>query len=248
MGAHAGDWRAIFYVGGVAPLVAVPLILLVLPDSAEFARRRAVESATPWLTVVFGEGRAARTILFWVSFFTTLMVLYLLLNWLPALLGSRGFSRHDAFLAQVVFNFGGIPGSIIAGAMLDSAQRRLAVPFIYGGAALFLGLTALMPTDLAIALATVTVLGAFIMGTQALLYGLAPACYHTMIRGTGIGAAVCVGRIGSVVGPLVAAGLVGAGRSAPQVLMAILPFALIGGLTAVLFSARLRRVSPAEAG
>jgi AAHS family 3-hydroxyphenylpropionic acid transporter len=78
------------------------------------------------------------------------------------------------------------------------------------------------------------------MGTQALLYGIAPGCYETAIRGTGVGAAVCVGRIGSVVGPLFAASLVGAGRSAPQVLMALVPLALVGGLTAVLLSSRVR--------
>jgi AAHS family 3-hydroxyphenylpropionic acid transporter len=123
---------------------------------------------------------------------------------------------------------------------MDTGRRRLAVPFVYSGVVVLLILTALMPTDIAVALACGTILGAFVMGTQALLYGIAPGCYPTAIRGTGVGAAVCVGRVGSVVGPLLAATLVGAGRSAPQVLMALVPLAVVGGLTAVLLSSRVR--------
>jgi AAHS family 3-hydroxyphenylpropionic acid transporter len=240
-GVAAGDWRAIFYVGGLAPLLAVPLIFFVLPDSIEFAQTRAAQAgATSWFGAVFGEGRAANSVLLWLSFFTTLLVLYLLLNWLPALLNSRGFDRSQAFLVQLAFNGGGIPGSILTGILMDTGRRRFAVPLVYGGVVLLLVLTALMPTDIAIALGCGTVLGAFVMGTQALLYGLAPGCYPTAIRGTGAGAAVCVGRIGSVVGPLVAAGLVGAGRTAPQVLMTLVPLAVVGGLAAVLLSGRVR--------
>ena len=242
-GLHAGDWRTIFYVGGLAPLLAVPLILLVLPDSMEFARLTAASQGirvTGWGKAVFGEGRAFNSLLLWVSFFTTLLVLYLLLNWLPALLNGRGFDRSQAFLVQLAFNGGGIPGAILTGALMDSSRRGITVPVIYGGVVLSLILVALMPTDIAIALVLGTILGAFVMGTQALLYGMAPACYHTAIRGTGVGTAVCIGRIGSVVGPLFAASLVGAGRTAPQVLMAIVPLAVIGGITAVILNARAK--------
>ena len=215
------------------------MIGLVLPDSAEFARSRAT-STVSWTKVVFGEGRALNSSLLWVSFFTTLLVLYLLLNWLPALLNSRGFDRSQAFLVQLAFNGGGIPGSILAGVLMDRAGRQFAVPLIYTGVVVFLVLMALMPTDIVVALVLGTVLGAFVMGTQALLYGIAPGCYETQIRGTGVGAAVCIGRIGSVVGPLFAAGLVGAGKSSLQVLLALVPLALVGGLTAVLLSRRVR--------
>ncbi len=240
LGLAAGDWRTIFYIGGLAPLLAVPLIAFILPDSAEFAHKHLAPShQMSWTDVVFGPGRALNSTLLWVSFFTTLLVLYLLLNWLPALLNSRGFDRSQAFLVQLAFNGGGIPGSILAGILMDRAQRQFAVPFIYAGLVVLLVLTAVMPTDIAIALVCGTVLGGFVMGTQALLYGLAPACYATEIRGTGVGAAVCIGRIGSVVGPLFAAALVGAGKSPLQVLLALVPLAIIGGLTAILLSRRI---------
>jgi AAHS family 3-hydroxyphenylpropionic acid transporter len=79
------------------------------------------------------------------------------------------------------------------------------------------------------------------MGSQSLLYGLAPDCYSTAIRGTGVGAAVFAGRTGSVVGPLLAAGLVGAGRSAGEVLMAIVPLAILGGVSAIALMTHIRK-------
>jgi AAHS family 3-hydroxyphenylpropionic acid transporter len=251
-GLIGADWRTIFYIGGLAPLLAVPLVNFVLPDSAEFAKsRRSGEGGAGLFEVVFGEGRALNSILLWISFFTTLLVLYLLLNWLPALLTSRGFDRSQSFLVQLVFNGGGIPGSIIAGILMDRGSRRLAVPALYVGLVLSLVLMAAMPTDIGVALLYGTLLGVFVMATQALLYGLAPIGYSTLIRGTGVGAAVCVGRIGSVAGPLFAASLVGAGHTASQVLMALVPLAVVGGLTAVAVSSRLRgapavKTAPAE--
>jgi AAHS family 3-hydroxyphenylpropionic acid transporter len=78
----------------------VPLIGFVLPDSVEFAQSKASSRrGISWLGVIFGEGRALNSVLLWVSFFSTLLVLYLLLNWLPALLNSRGPSMAAAFPA-----------------------------------------------------------------------------------------------------------------------------------------------------
>jgi AAHS family 3-hydroxyphenylpropionic acid transporter len=46
------------------------------------------------------------------------------------------------------------------------------------------------------------------------------------MRGSGIGAAIAVGRVGSLAGPAFAAVLLGAGRTAVEVLMGVLPMVL----------------------
>jgi AAHS family 3-hydroxyphenylpropionic acid transporter len=71
--------------------------------------------------------------------------------------------------------------------------------------------------------------GVFIVGAQLILFALAPLYYRTAIRGTGVGAAVAVGRLGSVVGPLFAGGLLAGGSSSAAVLLAIVPFVVVGG-------------------
>jgi AAHS family 3-hydroxyphenylpropionic acid transporter len=234
------DWRAIYYIGGIGPLLIVPVVHFAQPDSIEFAKRPASGGTHTWFDVVLGEGRVVNGLLLWISFFTTLLVLHLLLNWLPALLNSRGFTPSESFLIQLAFNGGGIPGSLLAGVLMDTSRPGLIVPSIYSGLVAFLGVIAAMPSDIVVALVSGAGLGAMVMATQALLYGLAPRFYPAEMRATGIGTAVCMGRIGSVVGPLLAASLIGAGRTAAQVLMAIVPLVLLGGSAAFILVGRAR--------
>jgi AAHS family 3-hydroxyphenylpropionic acid transporter len=56
-----------------------------------------------------------------------------------------------------------------------------------------------------------------------------------------VGAAVAAGRLGSVAGPLLAGVLVAGGRSPVQVLMALIPIALAGGIATFLL-VRMPRV------
>ena len=74
--------------------------------------------------------------------------------------------------------------------------------------------------------------GVFIVGAQLILFALAPLYYRTAIRGTGVGAAVAVGRLGSVVGPLFAGGLLAGGSGSAAVLLAVVPFVVVGGSAA----------------
>jgi AAHS family 3-hydroxyphenylpropionic acid transporter len=74
--------------------------------------------------------------------------------------------------------------------------------------------------------------GMFIVGAQLTLFALAPLYYYTGIRGTGVGAAVAAGRLGSVVGPLFAGGLLASGGGSASVLLAIVPFVAVGGSAA----------------
>jgi AAHS family 3-hydroxyphenylpropionic acid transporter len=80
--------------------------------------------------------------------------------------------------------------------------------------------------------------GVFVIGTQLVLYGVAPGYYPTRVRATGVGAAVAAGRIGSIVGPIVAGSMLGAGANAADVVTAMLPVVAIAGIAAVLLLRR----------
>ena len=66
------------------------------------------------------------------------------------------------------------------------------------------------------------------------------------LRGTGVGTAVAVGRLGSIAGPLLAGALVTAGFTPSDVMMALVPITLAAGLTTVLLLMR-RRAAPVPA-
>lgn len=230
LGIGGEGWQGLFYIGGLAPLLAVPALWFLLPESRAFQTAVRVKTDIP--AALFGDGRAVRTLSLWAAFFCGLIVLYVLLNWLPSLLVSRGLPRTETSLVQAAFNLAGVAGAAVIGGLMDSRARRPAVAGAFVLLAAGLALQAATPATFGIALATGALVGAAIMGAQSVLYNLAPSLYPTAIRGTGVGAAVAAGRLGSVTGPLLAAALVGQGRSASEVLAALLPLVVICGVIA----------------
>ena len=115
-------WQTTFIIGGLAPLLVVPLMILLLPESSAFRQQhRATGTMRPPSTgqALFGEGRARNTLALWLSYFFTLTVMYMLLNWLPSLLLEQGFSKPQAGMVQMLFNIGGALGSLLGGVLLD---------------------------------------------------------------------------------------------------------------------------------
>ena len=65
------------------------------------------------------------------------------------------------------------------------------------------------------------------IGAQFVLYGFSPVYYPTSVRGTGVGAAVAVGRLGAVAGPMLAGAVLASGHNAGDVMMVLLPLILV---------------------
>ncbi|KWF89145.1 MFS transporter [Burkholderia cepacia] len=230
----AGDteWRHIFYVGGVGPLLLVPLLVWFLPESRAYLDVAGTQAARASVArTLFGDGRTTSTIALWVSYFCTLIVLYFLLNWLPSLMASRGLDRAHVGLVQIAFNVGAGLGALGIGAALDRMRASRVVGGMYVGIVLSLAALAAAPGFASLAAAAFAA-GMFVVGGQSVLYALAAIYYPTAMRGTGVGAAVAVGRLGSVVGPLAAATLLAAGRSAPVVIGASIPVTLVAAFAA----------------
>lgn len=222
-----GDWRTVFYVGGLAPLVLAPIMMILLPESSLFRQTRAaVTSAKRQLGILqalFARSRVRQTILLWISFFFTAVMTHLLLNWLPNLMVAKGFSKPQAFLIQIVFNLAAAAGSIALGWIMQRRPNRLLLFVCYAGLAGALFVISSLGFDLALAAATAAVMGTCLIGAQFVLYGLSPAYYQTITRGTGTGAAVAASRLGSAMGPYLAGQLLAAGATATQVLQSLLP-------------------------
>jgi AAHS family 3-hydroxyphenylpropionic acid transporter len=216
------DWRTIFVAGGIVPLVLIPLIAAALPET-----RPAHDPASERrLTVtLFGGGRATATLTLWAAFVLTLMVLYLALNWLPTLIVANGRPPSEGFAAAMVFNIAGIVGSLVLGVVTDRLGWRWPLFLAY------LGLGAAMAglakaTDTAAVLACVAAAGFLVMGAQFALYAVAPRLYPLHARAAGAGAAVAMGRLGSIIGPLAAGELRTLGWSPGEVFAAMTPVAL----------------------
>ncbi|MEI1675754.1 3-(3-hydroxy-phenyl)propionate transporter MhpT [Acinetobacter baumannii] len=232
----AGDaeWRHIFYIGGIAPILLIPLIMRFLPESNDYLQRKVqAQQTTPFFEVLFAKERRMSTIQLWISFFCTLVVLYFLLNWLPLLMGAQGLSKLQANYVQMGYNVGGILGSVLMGVLLDKLRMSFVIKLIYLGILFSLCCLAISPTVALLALSAVGC-GLFIVGGQSALYGLAALYYPTEMRGTGVGAAVAIGRIGSFAGPLMAGFLLSLGQSSTIVIGSSIPVILIAAISALL--------------
>jgi AAHS family 3-hydroxyphenylpropionic acid transporter len=235
-------WRPIFIVGGTAPIIVALALLVSSRRSSQQKNahpRQAIAGvgsrAAPIGTVLWG-GRAGATLLLWVGFFFTQLVLFLMVNWLPSLIIGLGFSRSEASLASIGFNLAGCVGAASLGRFHAGPHRRLWVILTYGGIAVaLLGLLAIsaLGTVFALAIIASSLAGVFIVGAQLILFALAPLYYSAVNRGTGVGAAVAVGRLGSVAGPLLASAVLTAGSGSAAVLAAIFPFVILAGAAAL---------------
>lgn len=239
LGLHGGDWHSIFLVGGIMPLLLAPAIHMLLPPLGVV--KSEAKSTSGALSRILAPQTLLTTVALWVSFFLGLAVVYLLLNWMPQLLVSRGLGREEASFVQILFNLGGAAGSLVGGRMLDKRNPVMPVAFGFAAAAAALLMLSLLPAHLGLTLMAGALVGGAILCVQAILYGVAPQCYPFEIRGTGVGVAVAVGRLGSIAGPLLAGFLVAGGSSPSDVIFALVPITLLAGLTTVLLLARRER-------
>lgn len=230
------DWRLIFIIGGIAPLALAPLVFWIVPGGTA---AKATPGATG-LRALLGEGRAGKTVLIWSIFIVTLLLVHLMLNWLPSLVVAKGFTVSNGATAAMTFNLASIAGAFAIAALVDRIGFRWPLAVAYGllaGAIVLLSASATL--NLVIMLSAAA--GFLVVGPQCALYALVPSVYPAHARAFGAGAAVGMGRLGSILGPIIAGDLRAAGLSANQVLLTIAPLALIASLAALALGALIRR-------
>ena len=257
-------WRGVFVIGGVAPLVLATVLLRALPESPRFlaSRGRAGEAAdvmarlfprqafapgavfateverdgTP-VAALFQDGRARTTVLLWTVFFMSLLDLYFLSNWLPTVLNDLGVSLSASSAIGAMLQVGGVAGTFALGTVVDRFSFR-ALALTYLGAAVAIGAIGLSTHSIPLATGAIFAAGFCIVGGQIAANALGAGFYPTAARATGVGWALGVGRVGSIVGPWVG-GLLLAQQWTPRglFLVAAVP-ALLAALAALALALR----------
>lgn len=269
----AYGWRSVFVVGGIAPLVLLGPMVLWLPESLRWLvlRGGAHPRITRWLgriapaaaiapdarfvtaerprhglplAQVFGDGRAAGTTLLWVVNFANVLNAYFVASWLPSVLRDAGHTTSTAVLVGTAVQAGGAIGTVVLG---WTAQRVGFVPVLAACFALAAAnLAVLGQPQLSVPLLfTVAFLtGVGIFGGQPAVNTLAAEYYPTGIRSTGIGAGLGIGRLGAILGPLLAAELIARRWSPGDIFGAAVVPALVA-LAAILAMGFVLRRRPA---
>ena len=223
-------WRIMFAVAGI-PLILVPFMWKYLPESVsylvgqgklklaedtlnrvlpekvnhleqEFTLYKDSDTAKNSVNILFKDGRAAGTLMFWTAFFMVLLIVYALSSWLPKLMMIAGYPLDKSIYFLMALNFGSILGTLFGGVLADKFNLRtvLIYMFLMGGLALF-GLG--FKSNVFILYTLVIIAGASIQGGSILLYSYIAQFYPLVANSTGIGWASSIGKFGAIIGPIV---------------------------------------------
>lgn len=177
---------------------------------------------------LFSSGYVFGTLAFSVASFMGLLLVYGLNQWLPTIMRDAGYALGAALAFLLVLNVGAVIGLLFAGPVADRYGSKIAcaVWFALGAVSLFLlSVQMLLPLTYLVVFVT----GVWVFSAQVLLYAYVSKYYPTSGRGTALGWAAGIGRVGAICGPLLGGLLVGAGLAVPWGFYA---FALVGLLGA----------------
>ena len=265
-------WRALLVGGGVAPLLLAPVLVRVLPESvrylvmkggaqariADVLRRitpsadlrgatfvgAAASQASP-VRQLFGGGLFLGTLLLWLSFFMSLLVVYLLTNWMPTLIQqSSGASLAGAASMAAMFQVGGTLGAIAVGRLMDRLEPHAVLCATYLTGAASVTLISLSTTTPGVMTFAVFAAGFCVSGGQVGANALSAAFYPTPYRATGVAWANGVGRSGSIVGSLLGGILLGFGWPATTVYALVAVPAVVSAVALATLGAVRRRENP----
>jgi AAHS family 4-hydroxybenzoate transporter-like MFS transporter len=174
---------------------------------------------------LFGDGLEIITPLTWLLFALNLMGFFFLLSWTPTLLTAAHLPPATAALAGASLQIGGTVGTLSMCGWL-AKHRFLAISLLFVIAVPIVGSIGYTGVTSETALLIATFFAGFcVLGIQSGINVAGAMIYPTSLRANGSGWQLGIGRLGSIVGPLLGALFVA--MPVQQLYMwAALPFAL----------------------
>jgi MFS transporter, AAHS family, 4-hydroxybenzoate transporter len=177
----------------IAPNESFDNVRFVLPEDP------AVQRQTGGSVVLSSRFRTG-TVMLWITYFSGLLVYYMLTSWLPTLIRDTGFTVRQAALVTALFPFGGGVGSITVGWLMDRFEPHRVIAITYVLTGLFVWMVGQQSGSLVWLAAITFIAGVCMNGAQSSLPTLAAAFYPTSGRATGVAWMLGVGRFGGILG------------------------------------------------
>lgn len=241
-------WRSIFFVASALGLFMAVLVWRFLLDpialiiaqpgrdglkrANEYLRRsghpsiQALPPSAPRNTAPLASllrDKVARDMFILTAIYFVYMIpQYYLQTWLPTLVADIGLSPSRAALVSTALATGGVIGGLFVATMsLRIGLKRLEIILISVGAILMI-LFATLPARFPILLAGAALTGFFVQGGMVGVYAIIARTFPAHLRASGAGFVIGIGRLGSILPPLIAGFLFssGADRFTVTVLMA----------------------------
>src|SRR6184192_2417319 len=232
-------WQILFLIGGIVPVAIAVCAFFWMPESIKYmsiheAQRgkltRLLERLAPGYRVpegarfviederqspgsnpkyLFDDGLALITPLLWLLFALNLMGFFFLMSWTPTLMTAAKLPPTTVALAGAMLQVGGTVGALLLCWWLQR-HRFLAIAIMFAIAVPVVGSIGFAGLTSQAALLTATFFAGFlVLGIQSGINVVGAMIYPTSLRANGSGWELGIGRIGSIVGPLVGAIFVG---------------------------------------
>ncbi|MCZ1071589.1 MFS transporter [Rhodococcus sp. A5(2022)] len=218
-------WRPMFLFALVPLFVLVPLALKYLPDT----HSKTDAPTGGGFRELLGSRFRTISVMFALVTVVTLLAWYGLGTWLPKLMQNTGTDLGSALTFALALNLGAVAGSFITawgGVRFGTVPTSIVAAFVAGVALLAL----LLSPPTAIVYAIFVLAGVGTHGTQCLIIAAVASYYPDHLRGTALGWALGVGRIGAVAAPQIGGLLLAAGLGANSNFILFAVSALIASL------------------
>lgn len=245
----AFGWPAMFLVAAIALFVVVPLGFKYLPEtlpSEEEQRKEAETSGTTSGPTVTGFASLLRapylgiSLMFAAATLATLFAWYGLGTWLPNLMERAGYDLGSALTFALSLNLGAVIGSIVtawAGDRFGPVSAGAAAAALAGVALLVL----VASPPVWVVYVVLVLAGVGTHGTQCLIIAAVANHYPNHMRGTALGWALGVGRLGAVAAPQVGGLLLAMGLGTNSNFIAFAVGALLAGVLLLIIALRSSR-------
>ncbi|WP_338702572.1 aromatic acid/H+ symport family MFS transporter [Streptomyces sp. Q6] len=209
------NWQILFYALGAIGLVVAVIQWFRLPESAAFEKARSSDAERVPFTELLKPVYLRAGIGIWVASFMGLLLVYGLNTWLPKLMNDAGYPVPTAVTQLLILNIGGVVGLVIGGFVADRRGIKLTALGWFAVSVVMLALLSIkMDSDLLLN-CVVFLTGVFVFSAQVLVYAYVTNYYPASLRGTALGSASGIGRMGSIVGPTITGALVASGIGHP---------------------------------
>ena len=223
-------WRSLFFFGGLASAVMIPIAFWKLPESIDFMLlgdkaqyKDKISKLAERMNLIKYEisstsEKAARqtyrtlleakyrlnTLCIWVGYFCLMFSFYFVVSWTPKLLVDAGLTTVQGVSAGIYLQMGGIIGALTLGYLTSRFQVTRLTSLYLLLSVLSMVIYGLANLSLVQLMFCASLMGFFLIGAMIGLYTIAPAIYPANLRVTGIGMAIGLGRIGGILAPFLA--------------------------------------------
>jgi len=255
------DWRAVFYFGSAVTAVLVPVVFLFVPESVHWLTRKQPAGALehvnrtmtrmghPTVTLlpalaadargkplagIFASGLVGSTVIVTLAYFFHITTFYFIVKWIPKIVVDLGFAPSAAAGVLVWTNVGGAAGGAIFGLLTQRYSVKALTIGVLIASTVMVTLFGRTPADLQ-RLSLICAIAGFCTNAGIVgLYAIIAQVFPTLVRASGTGFAIGVGRGGSVLAPIIAGFLYTAGFTLPVVATTLAFGSLIGAFVLIL--------------